>query len=247
MARVNIRGLLRNSDTARGLRSDFWRIRRLWWGRSSSAVYAQYIQSHAIRKLQIGAGPIAQPGWLGTDLWPTDTVAFLDATKCFPIDDQTFDYVHSEHMIEHINWFQGLAMLRECRRILKPGGMVRIATPDLAAFISLYTNPGDASTNKYIRWTTDLHLPGITAYRGAFVVNSQFYNWNHKFIYDAGLLEMALREAGFVDVKRYAAGESDNEHLRKIEMHGQIGQGDEEMNRFETLVLEATRPAQVRG
>jgi predicted SAM-dependent methyltransferase len=49
-----------------------------------------------------------------------------------------FDYVFSEHMIEHVSYAEGLLMLRECLRVLKPGGRIRIATPSLEVLLDLY-------------------------------------------------------------------------------------------------------------
>ena len=198
-----------------------------------------------MKKLQIGAGLIALPGWLGTDLRPTsEHVAFLDATKPFPFDDNTFDYIHSEHMIEHIPWQEGCFMLHECYRVIKPGGKIRIATPNLKVFIDIYNNEGKIA-KRYIEWTTDHYLQGINVYRAAFIINSLFYRWNHKFVYDGELLEMAMRDAGFVNIKLHKVGESDDENFRGVEMHGRIGNYDEELNAFETMVYEGVKQINV--
>jgi len=86
-----IRQVSKKSDTILGLRSDIWKLQRIIFRKISTRLIKRYIRSAQIKKLQIGAGPLAIPGWLGTDLWPTDTVAFLDATKPFPIESNTFD------------------------------------------------------------------------------------------------------------------------------------------------------------
>jgi predicted SAM-dependent methyltransferase len=239
---MNIRRLLKSSDTIVGIRNDLQKIQRLLRWKLPSAALGRYVDSNKVRKLQIGSGPIAIQGWLGTDLRPTDTVAFLDATKVFPIEDQLFDYIHSEHMIEHLAWLDGQAMLRECWRILKPGGTIRIATPDLQVFASLYDHKQGSLAERYIKWITDLYLQGTPAYHAGFIINSIFYRWDHKFVYDGWLLEMALREAGFTEVKRFVVGQSDDENLMGIEMHGKIGNYTDEMNAFETMVFEGKRP-----
>jgi predicted SAM-dependent methyltransferase len=197
-----------------------------------------YLASHEIRKLQLGAGANAPDGWLSTDIAPlTDSVVQLDATKPFPLDDDTFDYVHCEHMIEHITWQEGLFMLRECRRVLKPGGIVRIATPDLEVIIGLYRSRKNRLNERYIKWITDMSLDGVDVYKAAFVINGVFSNWGHKFLYDGELLELAMRKAGFTNIRRLAVGESDDENLRGIESHGRLAD-NEEMVAFETMVFE---------
>ena len=240
---VDIRQILKKSDMVIGLRNDLRKIPGILRRRGSANVLRKYIQTHQVRKLQIGAGPIAIPGWLGTDLRAGDGVVFLDATKPFPFEDDTFDYIHSEHMIEHLTWHQGLAMLRECWRVLKPGGTIRVATPDLKVLVSLYGYRTNPLAERYMRWVTDLYLGGIQVYMPAFVINSAFYIWGHKFVYDEEVLEMTLRDAGFIDIRHYAPGESDDENLRGIEQHGRIGSGNEEMNAFQTMVFEGKCPA----
>jgi predicted SAM-dependent methyltransferase len=77
-------------------------------------------------------------GWLNTDVDPKGIgVYYLDAGKPFPIQDQSFDYIFNEHLIEHFTYRDGLRVLQECYRVLKPGGAIRIATPDMDKIIGL--------------------------------------------------------------------------------------------------------------
>jgi len=200
-----------------------------------------YFQQCPTRKLQIGAGGNFLEGWLNTDYLPkSGRYVFLDATKPFPFADSSFDYVFSEHIIEHIPYQAGCFMLRECRRVLKPGGRVRIATPDLATLLALYTPEKSDIQERYIRWVVDRFLPEVEVYSAAFVINNAFRNWEHQFLYDQETLQRAMQEAGFVEVARYAPGESDDPILRGLEAHGRAT-GSEEINRFETMVLEGKR------
>ena len=87
-----------------------------------------YFDYNDVRKLQIGCGGKALDGWLNTDLYSDDTVSFLDARHRFPFDGESFDYVFCEHMIEHLEYREAVAMLIECFRILKPRGRIRVST-----------------------------------------------------------------------------------------------------------------------
>ncbi len=165
----------------------------------------------------------------------------MDVTIQFPIEDQTFDYVFSEHMIEHISWCDGAFMLRECYRILKPGGTIRIATPDLSFLLGLYHNETSDDEDNYIRWIIDNYVDNGKIYRPAFVINNAFRKWGHQFLYDKELLEIALGQAGFVNIVSCRNNESSDENLRGIELHGR-NVGNEKMVEFETMVLEAKRP-----
>lgn len=240
---MSLRAWLRHSETAAGFVHDVRKIGRVLARGRSTKTIETYVATHRVRKLQLGAGTTALDGWLSTDLFPASPDGvYLDVVKSFPISAQTFDYVCCEHMIEHISRAQGLTLLRECRRILKPDGIVRIATPDLEVLVGLYHARENALAKRYIAWITDRHLEGVHVYRASFVINNAFRNWGHQFLYDGELLEMAMRDAGFVDLKRHSPGESDDEHLRGIESHGE-NVGDDEMNRFETMVYEGKCPS----
>src|SRR5215216_3456181 len=92
------------------------------------------------RKLHLGCGKHSLAGWLNTDMneCPASSIIKLDATKPFPFEPGSFAYVFSEHMIEHIPFKDGTSMLKECFRVLQPGGKIRIATPDFRFLVNLY-------------------------------------------------------------------------------------------------------------
>ena len=166
------------------------------------------------KKLNIGAGDGALPGWLNTDLLPTSrAVVYLDATRRFPFDDDTFDYVFSEHMIEHVDYAGALRMLRECHRVLKPGGKIRIATPDLEVLIGLHAQEKTAAQKKYVDWIVDQCLPLAEHSRDVFVINNAFRAWGHQFLYDRKTLQSAAAKARFEKVKFYKPGASEDRNL----------------------------------
>ena len=237
---MNVRQALKHSDTYLGLVRDVRKMSRAVWLRRRRRRIKSYLASTEITKLQIGSGPTDVDGWLSTDVDPqSDHIVYLDATKRFPFDDNTFDYVFSEHMIEHISWPEGLLMLNECRRVMKPGGTIRIATPDLEVIIGLYRRDGDPQNEKYIKWITDNFIY-IHVYKPSFVINNAFRRWGHQFLYDGELMEIAMQCAGFQHIQRYLPGESNDENLRGIEFHGKH-MNNEEMVVFETMVYEGNK------
>lgn len=202
---------------------------------------AQYFQTHPVRKLQIGCRHRTLRDWLNADLVPREEgIIFLDATQRFPFADNSLDYIFTEHMIEHISYQDGQKMLRESFRVLKPSGKIRTATPNLAALIALYNTQKTDTQTRYIKFSVDRYLPDIGIYRDSFVINNFFRNFGHQFIYDPPTLDEALRRAGFVNITEHNVGESDDEHLRGIEQHGQ--DITDEFNKLETFVLEASKP-----
>ena len=147
-------------------------------------------------------------------------MVYLDVRKPFPLDNALFDYVYSEHLIEHLSWSDGGRMLLECYRVLKPGGIIRIATPDLTVLLGIYDPIEPPNKVQYSKWITDTFLAGVDVYKTQFVINNAFRNWGHQFLYDGEILELALRRAGFEDITRCKYGESLHADLRGIESHG---------------------------
>lgn len=223
-------------------------IRRIArWSANRDARIEAYLSSHGPRALQLGAGRYGLPGWLNTDLRPRDSSAvYLDVTSPFPLADRSLDYVYSEHLIEHLTYKQGLFMLRETRRVLRAGGRIRIATPNLTNLIALFGGVETDLQERYVRYMIDRRYQGSVPCRDVFVLNGFFYGWGHRFVYDAEALRSALEQAGFVTLRQYPPGESDDPFLREIEQHGRsIG---DDMNRFETTIWEGTpRPETAEG
>ena len=217
--------------------------------RGKSAPYAhqnerinEYLLSNLTRKLHLGAGPNILPGWLNTDIAPQSReVVALDLSKPLPFEDETFDYVASEHFIEHMALADGVRLLGECFRILKKGGRVRMATPDITRLLALYTaEPSDLQKN-YVDWVNRTFLAGITGYNPTVILNNMFYNWGHRFIYDQKLLALIMSKAGFADLAAQPVGESPDPNLAGIEKHGHLV-GAPEFNAYETIAVEGRKP-----
>lgn len=202
----------------------------------------KYFQENAVRRLQIGAGANQLNGWLNTDILPhSRNVAYMDVRRRFPFDDASFDYVFSEHVIEHVNFDDGRFMLREIFRVLKPGGWVRIITPDLAALIKLYGPNKDEIQERYIRFITDRFMPNLHRYRDVFVINECVRFSGHQFIYDGPTFEECLKESGFARVRSVDILKSEIPAFDDLASHGSYI-GDEEMNRFEAMGFEGQKP-----
>jgi predicted SAM-dependent methyltransferase len=194
----------------------------------------RYLGEHEVRKLHLGAGEHPRPGWLNTDLHDygrPEELVYLDARRPFPLPDASFDFVFSEHMLEHLSYAEGLQCLRECLRVLRPGGRIRIATPSLERLVRLYGSELTDVQRRYLHWAVDSFVPETDAPLPGFVVNNFMHAWGHRFVYDRDTLHYALEAAGFVDVEDGRVGELE-QHL----------QNEPEFNEYETIVLEAHRP-----
>jgi len=198
--------------------------------------------STGLVKLVIGAGNNPVDGWYNFDIRSRSSqVYYLDVTKKFPFFDESINLILCEHLIEHLSFDDGQRMLDEFYRILKSNGSIRVSTPDLARVVSLYGKE-DGVEGNYVQWISnfvpELRLNGRDAYQ--FVINNAFHNWGHQFLYDKPLLKKCLEQSGFTEIRRYNYGESDCEHFKGAEIHGEVVNNNEMVN-FESLILEGTK------
>jgi predicted SAM-dependent methyltransferase len=171
--------------------------------------------SLGLRGLHCGSGATLHPGLLNVDCmeFPTvnggftqpghvyslnDRVFYLqhDQTALYPIASRSVDWVFSEHFIEHITLEQAVAWLRELHRLLRPGGIVRISTPDLALYASGY---GDLAQSFYRQHQQQLQRMGMREVpsRPAWMLNQIFRFYGHQWLYDLAELQIVAEAAGF--------------------------------------------------
>jgi len=108
-------------------------------------------------RLNIGSGRTAIPSWTNIDrstnimhgrvpaakrmlnrfglltedhLQPGDDMVRLDARK-LPYADNSVEAIYSSHTLQHLYLHEAESVLSECARVLKPGGILRLALPDV--------------------------------------------------------------------------------------------------------------------
>jgi SAM-dependent methyltransferase len=239
---------------ARGLLARFpWlyraemRRRVLWSTLRRHHTIARYVAREAVPRLHVGAGETVLDGWLNTDLriHRRRQVVFLDARAPFPIESDSFAYVFSEHQFEHISEADGARMMAECFRVLRPGGTLRVATPDVSWIDGLEKPVLAPDQTRYVAWmSASLGRPAPDALA---VVAAMHHGCGsepgsgHQRLYSYDALRGMLERAGFTAVRRCVLGESVHEALRGVERHGGIV-GNEDMVRLETLIVEGDKP-----
>ncbi|MBA8826476.1 putative SAM-dependent methyltransferase [Saccharopolyspora lacisalsi] len=200
-----------------------------------------YFVSTSTPKLHLGAGHNHLDGWLNTDRDVDSGAVLLDVSRPFPLPSEAFHSVFSEHLVEHLPYATGVAMLRECRRVLAPGGRIRTATPDLHALVSLVDGTGGQVGRRYASWLADSYFPDADGEAATFALNQVMRGWGHRFVYDEATLRATLEQVGFTDVRRCSPRDSAHPDLAGLEDHG-VADGNAELARFETMSLEARRP-----
>ena len=164
--------------------------------------------------LNLGCGNDYKKGWVNIDADLYKNIKKLDL-KCdlsrdIPFEDNSVDYIFNEHFLEHLSAKEGLEFLKECRRVLKPGGVLRISMPDLENAVKMYFDSN-------WREKTPASMYGFEVQTRAERINYSFRLWGHKWLYDREELERRLKEAGFQNIKFCRLRESEHAMLRNLE------------------------------
>ena len=194
-------------------------------------------------KLNIGCGTAGIAGWVNIDNspsillsrlpfgrrifrtpdWPGD-VRRADVRKRIPFPDSSVSCIYSSHTFEHFTYEESRAVARECFRVLRPGGILRIVVPDLEILVRDYLSDHSdplASHNFVSRLLLTASLRDIV-HAGA----------HHKQMFDARSLAHMLQEAGFLAPERRVFGSSRIVNIEEIEL---------ESRRSESLYVETVR------
>jgi SAM-dependent methyltransferase len=92
-----------------------------------------------LRRLHWGCGPITPYGWVNSDLYPGPGVDLVaDIRGGLPVPDGTFDYIVAIHVLPEIAYTDLDRARTELRRVLRPGGVLRLGLPDLDKAIQAY-------------------------------------------------------------------------------------------------------------
>ena len=195
-----------------------------------------YLSKTAVPKLHIGGGWRRLDGWLNTDLDLIPDVMRMDATQRFPFNDRTFQYVYTEHMIEHVSHPKGVDMLRECHRVMREGGVIRVVTPNLAAILGTVQQRPVAPINKitfcgFVRRLFRQECSAECCVRdqcNVSPVGAPVYLRRET-------LADTMRAAGFTSSTRWLLGDSDHARFAKLGNEQRYPEG---LLTFESLTLE---------
>ncbi len=111
------------------------------------------------RFLNLGCGSRYLPSWTNLDVRPRGPeVLAHDLRMALPFDQSAFAVVYSSHVLEHLGRTEAERLVRECVRVLEPGGVLRVVVPDLERLARLYlrsleqTEAGTADESRVRQW-----------------------------------------------------------------------------------------------
>ena len=111
--------------------------------------------------LNIGCGYQYNSSWTNIDFVSTgEGVIAHNLLKGIPFKNESFNVVYHSHVLEHFSKSDGLMLLKDCHRVLQPGGVLRIVVPDLEQIARTYLqlldeglkNPKDTLVRENYNW-----------------------------------------------------------------------------------------------
>ena len=175
-----------------------------------------YPPSDSLVKLNLGSFlDMFYDGWINIDILDLNGFAESqkydfkqhDITKGLPYADNSVDIIMSNHMLEHLTRQEGENLMRECHRVLKPGGVVRISTPDGRQLTQEFLD-GKIMQYQYINIGVENAKDDAEAYHELLMAG-------HKTIYDKASLTKLFERTGFKDIKRFSPFESRSDFIKK--------------------------------
>ena len=124
---------------------------------------------------------------------------WLDLRNGLPFPAQSVNGIYASHVLEHFYFAEVRAILRECHRVLKPGGGLRVLVPSVELAVEAYLK-GDKN------WFSD--FPAKFDSLGGRFTNFLFCDGQHRLAFDLFFAIEVLREAGFSMIERMRVGTS---------------------------------------
>jgi SAM-dependent methyltransferase len=168
------------------------------------------IAEPGVKRLNWGCGAAGEPGWLNSDLKAGPGIDIsADIRDGLPLASDSIDYIVSIHALPMISYPDLLPVLAELRRMLKPGGVLRLALPDL-----------DRGIEAYARRDPEYFLvpdQEVRSHGGKFIVHMLWYGYSVT-LFTKDFIEELLWAAGFREVHHCRYRQTASSHPEIVEL-----------------------------
>lgn len=200
-------------------------------------------------QVNIGCGQTPTPGWKNYDNSPSvrlakypalvlildklgllkqksfvlsamsNDILWADATKHIPLPDGSVGTLYSSHMVEHLEREQARLFLKEARRLLASGGIIRVAVPDLRKLVNRYIAEGDADAFVERTHLAQQRPKTVLDRLGYLISGTRCHLW----MYDGPSMGRLLLEAGFREPRVLEPGSTTIPNPGKLDLYERAG------------------------
>jgi predicted SAM-dependent methyltransferase len=141
-------------------------------------------------RIHVGCGPVYKKGYVNIDVFDSTVADRIMSAYHLEFPDDSASLVECMHTIEHLGAAKSIYALAEFFRVLKPGGVLLLETPDIEATFTNFLKHGEKQRKLLMNWIYGLDSPGM----------------GHRYCFPQELLSRMLKETGFKDIqlKRFA-------------------------------------------
>jgi predicted SAM-dependent methyltransferase len=165
-------------------------------------------------KINLGSGHWKLQDWVNVDIdLASQPDVCADLAGGLPFASGVASLMHTEDFIDQLTLEKAAAFLRECHRILAPGGVLRVLTPDMRKLARLYLD--DPEQLKTL-WKRFVGVPLLLDSAGE-VFNLGMRFAGHTFLYDEETFRALAARCGF-DARRVEYRQSEVPELRGLDL-----------------------------
>ena len=164
----------------------------------------------AVKRLNWGCGGHTLPGWINSDQKDGDGIDLsCDIAQGLPLETGSIDYAVSIHALPEVPYDALVPVLSELRRVIKPGGILRLCLPDLLKGVRAYE-----------RGDRDYFLvPDEDAKSlGAKLVTQLIWYGYSRTLFTPGFIEEMLLKAGFARLEHCAYRQTSGPHPEIVDL-----------------------------
>lgn len=149
--------------------------------------------------------------------WPK--IRLCDIRGKLPYTDNSIEQVYCSHVLEHLEKWQTINLLKEVKRILKKGGIMRIVLPDLKKILEVYSKNG-ADQFCRVLWGFDKDIKPNNLIKS---LQRKFIR-PHQWMYNKKSFEEVIKISGFGNFKwlDYKIGEVQSLDKLDLDIHKEL-------------------------
>lgn len=139
------------------------------------------------RYINVGCGLQSGPEFINVDIVPSPGIHYVHDIRTLDMfPSESADLLYASHIMEHIPRHELDSVITEWRRVLKPGGVLRISVPDFDSLLTIYHASGN----------------DIASILAQLLGQEPPYN-NHYSVWNWDYIQRFFLERGFKEVRRW--------------------------------------------